>query len=522
MGRAYLNLGSMAAARDDLEEADDWYRKSLKLFEELDDHRLAATAHFGIGEVATQLGNYTAAEQSFTRALEGARQFKDLLNQANTLNGLGHVAYFRDDFAKSQEYYEQALIIHRSADNQQGVAESLINISKIYNALQNYRKAIDLANQGLELAQSIQHPESARDAVLALHESYQALGQYEQSLAYFKTYTAYGDSIMDIQSAKEIQQLQFERTLEQQETENDLLKAQATWQGEQVAMQKKVRNFLILGCLLLAVVTFLLFRSRMKERETNAEMALQRDALEEANRSKNKLFSVISHDLRSPLNSLQGLFSLLQDGHLSSTELQVMLPELTQRLNQTHSLLDNLLIWAKSQMQGIKSHPAIIDLVPVIENTVGLIDSQAKHKHIRIVVETPRTLEAYADLDMVMIVLRNLLTNAVKFTTEQGTIRITGEQSPDVIRISIQDTGIGISEEAQQLLFIDDTESTAGTRGEKGTGLGLLLSKDFVEKNGGKIWVESEMKLGSTFTFTVPTNKDTSRKKDCTEEASLL
>lgn len=530
MASAYLNLGSMAAARTDYDEATTYYHKALRLFETMENDQAVVKAHYGIGRVSMMLEDYTTAEQSYTLALRGANEYEDQAMRADILNDFGNLAYRRDDFTDALDYYQQSLTIQRDISSQRGIATSLVDIGELYNARGQYQTAIDFASDGLDLAQAEGALAVAQDAAYALHDAYLALGRNKQALTYFKTYTQYKDSLMSLQSAKEIQQLMFERTLEQQETENDLLKAKTEWQAEQVALQKKVRNFLILGCALLGGLAFLLLwginkikraNKMLNERNqkiastaenlihANTEISHQRDALEEANRSKNKLFSVISHDLRSPLNSLQGLFALLQDGHLSAEELRSLLPELTQQLGHTHSLLDNLLIWAKSQMQGIRSHPDGLDLIPLIHETVQLVASQAEHKRIRTEIDTPLELEGYADLDMVKIVLRNLLTNAIKFTSEQGTVRVVGYRKLDLLHIEIKDTGVGISEQDQKLLFVDDTASTTGTKGEKGTGLGLLLSKDFVEKNGGTIWVESQMNLGSTFTFTVPANAET-------------
>ncbi len=529
MSISYLNIGSVAGAQGEFDDALDYYENALRLFEDLNNRQGVAMAYYGMGKIAMESGDYPVAEKNYTIALKKVDAYGDQATKGSILDDFGTLARHQERFSEALDYYRQSLSIQREIGAQLGVATSLKNISEVHCDLDQYRKAVTFAHGALAQAQQLGALFVAQEAAQVLYTSYRALAQYERALSYFETYERYKDSLVNVQSTKEVQNIKLAQRLGEEEAENELLKAQTAWQAQQVRLQKTIRNFLIVGCLLLCFVAFLFLRARQKEKranillnrkneeirstaedltKANAEIVLQRDALEEANRSKNKLFSVISHDLRSPLNSLQGLFSLLQDGHLSVEELQELLPELSQRLGQTHSLLDNLLIWAKSQMAGIRAHPSLLNLSPLIYETQQLVASQAERKKISIMVDIPSPLEVYADLDMVLIVLRNLLTNAVKFTGEQGAIYVTGFREQDFVYVKIRDTGVGISEEDRQLLFVETQSSTTGTLGEKGTGLGLLLSKDFVEKNGGTISVESQINTGSTFTFTIPTNAD--------------
>ena len=525
MAIANLNIGSVAGAQAQYKEAICYYEIALRLFEDLNHRHGVAMTYYGIGKVAMESGDYAEAEKHYTIALQKIDAYGDQSTKANILNDFGKMAQSQRRFSEALDYYHESLSIQREIGARLGIATSLGNISDLYLNLDQHKKAITFAQDALTQAQQIRALLVAQNAARVLYASYRALTQYERALSYFETYEQFKDSLAHGRANKEVQNIRLEQALGEQQAENDLLKAQTEWQAQQVTLQKKIRDFLIVGCTLLCLAAFLFLWSRQKEKEANlllnkkneeiqstsedlikahAEIVLQRDALAEANQSKNKLFSVISHDMRSPLNSLQGLFALLQDGHLSVEELQQLLPELAQRLGQTHSLLDNLLIWARSQLEGIRTHPAALNLIPLIYETQQLVISQADHKQIRIEVDAPPSLEAYADLDMVMIVLRNLLTNAVKFTNERGTIRIVAFRQHDFVHIAIKDNGTGISEEDQRQLFAESTASTTGTQGEKGTGLGLLLSKDFVEKNGGTIFVESHLNVGSTFTFTVP------------------
>jgi len=241
-------------------------------------------------------------------------------------------------------------------------------------------------------------------------------------------------------------------------------------------------------------------RSRLQ----NEAMDEQRKALEEMNRVKDKMFSIIAHDFRSPLNTIQGVLNLLHLDVLSPEELRNMLPHLSQKVDHSISLLDNLLNWARTQMNGLKMNVIAFPLAPEIDETVGILSQLANQKSIRIEKDVDTECLVHADPDMIQMVIRNLLSNAIKFTMPGGIIRVSTEQQDNLIAISVSDNGVGMSEEVMEKLFTQTGYSTKGTSQEKGTGLGLALCGEFVRRNGGEIWVESVEGEGTTFYFTVP------------------
>ncbi len=244
--------------------------------------------------------------------------------------------------------------------------------------------------------------------------------------------------------------------------------------------------------------------------EKNEELGLkvtQRTAeLEESNATKDKLFSIISHDLRSPLNALKGMLSVLEVGILSEKELKSISKDIQKRLGNIDETLNNLLQWAGSQMNGATTHKEEIQLSNVIALKIDWFDFVSDHKDIQLINAVAETTKVYADINHLQIILRNLIANAFKFTPKNGVITVAANHgNDDFITISVADNGVGIAKEQVHKLFEKSTlYTTRGINNEKGTGLGLLLCKDFVEKNGGQIWVESEVGKGSTFYFTLP------------------
>lgn len=235
------------------------------------------------------------------------------------------------------------------------------------------------------------------------------------------------------------------------------------------------------------------------------EIQSQAERLQELNTTKDKLFSIIAHDLRGPLNSLQGIMSLLDPKILTSEDLANMKSNLSSRIESIASVMDNLLQWAKSQMKGERVKPETVKLDMVMQEMVKLFVPIAENKNVELVNNVSSGLQVFADINQLRAILRNLISNAIKFTPEQGNVRVSASGNQQSVTISISDTGVGMTpEQAAGLFSIATNVSTRGTAGETGVGLGLLLVKEFVDKNNGRVWVEPNNSRGTTFHVTLP------------------
>ena len=226
--------------------------------------------------------------------------------------------------------------------------------------------------------------------------------------------------------------------------------------------------------------------------------------LSELNQVKNKLFSVIAHDLKTPMYALRNVFLSMQHEKMPAKEIKQMLPSIVNEMNYTTSLMENLLQWAKTQMKNSSIRPEVIDIKTMTQEAMQILQLQATNKKIYLESRIDLPLYCYADREMVNLVLRNLLSNAIKFTPENGKVFIGAADKATFVEIFVQDTGIGMSSENMHQLFGDMYYTTKGTASENGTGLGLKLCKHFLEKNGGEIYVKSSPGEGSVFSFTLP------------------
>lgn len=235
----------------------------------------------------------------------------------------------------------------------------------------------------------------------------------------------------------------------------------------------------------------------------------QTAALTELDSLKNKLFSVIAHDLKSPIYALLNLFKYLKQHDVPADQIKELIPDVVSDLGYTTDLMDNLLQWARCQMQSDMVHLQELDITHMINGVVQLLQLQAQAKQIRIKQETEISLYVRADKDMVALVLRNLLSNAIKFTPEKGLVRIGAQAGQSFVEVFVKDSGVGISEEAMQKIKRNDYYTTKGTASESGTGLGLMLCREFLAKNSGQLHIESSPGKGSTFSFALPLYKTT-------------
>ncbi len=232
--------------------------------------------------------------------------------------------------------------------------------------------------------------------------------------------------------------------------------------------------------------------------------------LVEINAAKDKFFSIISHDLRSPLGGLMQILEILDESYesLEKEEKLQIISEASKTSKMVFTLMENLLEWSRIQTGKIPYEPKTIKLIPFINELESLYNQNLKNKQVTFQVNIEPEISVFADIKMTNTILRNLISNAIKFSNPGGSISVSSESSKDSITIKVKDTGVGIEEKYLDKLFKTDVNySTEGTAKEKGTGLGLVLCKELVEKQGGKIWVESKKNLGSTFYFTLPAGK---------------
>jgi two-component system, sensor histidine kinase and response regulator len=267
-------------------------------------------------------------------------------------------------------------------------------------------------------------------------------------------------------------------------------------------------------------VFVLLYSNWMKKKANallgvkNQRIQAQAQQLSNLNITKDKLFSIISHDVRGPLASLRGLINIICQGQMTQEEFIQNSVKLRQNLDSVQDDLDNLLHWSQSQLYGLQINAEEFQIRSVVNDKITLFREAAAKKDITIINDIREGLTAFADKNHFNLIIRNLMANAIKFNTHGGVIRIDEKTLDDYVEISVTDSGVGIPSRDMNKLFNAQIHfSNLGTDQEKGTGIGLLLTKEFIEKSGGSIWVTSEVGKGSTFTFTTKRTRSTKKEE---------
>ena len=245
-------------------------------------------------------------------------------------------------------------------------------------------------------------------------------------------------------------------------------------------------------------------QTNLEIQKQSNQLQQQAAELDQLNSLKNKLFSVISHDLKAPMYALRNLFDNMQNQDMPAEEIKSLIPEVKTDLNYTIGLMENLLHWAKSQMQSHSVRAQSVNVQDIIDDVVHVLHLQAEAKNIQIKNKATSPVYAWADMDMIHLVLRNLISNAIKFTPPGGHISVGACELASFAEVYVQDSGTGISSKELQKINSQEFYTTNGTAQEQGTGLGLMLCKEFLAKNDGHLRIESERGKGSIFSFTLP------------------
>ena len=510
------NIGLVHNEMDNVNEAISYFRQALKINQTIRDTESMAVNYDYLGATYSRmkmpdssLVNYRKALYYFKKIRKEDRYAVALSNMAwilpnypDSLNKA--IGYFNKAWEKFQElgwvYYEPNI--------QFGIANILSKQGKLEESISAYKKSIQLANQ------------FKREFFLkkqlyqGLSEVYQKKGDYKNALENQILCSKYNDSITEKQKFDQITAL--EKQYETEKKQNEIMRLQATHDLMNMQLQKnkqlKILGF-ITASLLLIFVLFILVRyfdkiklNRLLEHK-NHKIEQSENELRVLNAAKNKFFSILAHDLKNPFHTVMGYSYLLSNDYEQFTEEErrKFATDINHSSNNIFRLLENLLEWSKSQTGRLVFTPRDIEFKRILENSVGVLRSVANQKNIRIESDFDDDLILFADPQMIETVLRNLINNAIKFTPENGLIEITANRVDDQITICVKDTGTGISEEdAVNLFRIDSTVKRKGTNNEDGSGLGLVLCKEFVRKNNGNIWLNSTPGNGSSFFFTVP------------------
>jgi len=558
MGNAYYLLG-------DYKEGLDYYISSLTLYEKLNDSAEIGRLHNNMGAIHLHSENYDHALEQFTIALKIEEHRNDSDMIAAILNNIGAVHHAKKEYSEAFNYFMASYEIRKNLGNENQIAVSLNNLGEVSNSSNKYDEALDYYNQSLQISerfddknmiattqanigdiyfkmgryrQSEKYLTSSLDLAIAVNnnqvkqEVYRILsrtkemqGDYKESLKYYKLFGEVSDTINSEEKQAKIAELQikynaeaFQKQIDRTKKENEL--------NRRLLARQKIIIFSLIIILFLTFLTIyitykqnllkkninkLLTEKNLKLEETNKKLQESEQHLKELNATKDKFFSIIGHDLRNPLNALLGFSELISSNSEDYTpeEIRNYNKIINESAKNIYQLIENLLEWSMTQSGNIEFNPQELPLKQIIPEIIEIHNIHAGKKNISISTDIPEGLTVFAERNLLSTIIRNLLSNAIKFTPAGGQINIRSIHEDGFVKISVIDTGTGMSEEQVSRLFqLEQFTQLTGSMEEKGTGLGLILCKEFVDMHGGTIQVESEPGKGTTFSFTLPDRKN--------------
>lgn len=509
-----VNAGNTLGEIAENYRANKDYSKALEYNILATEAHQKAGNHEGIGTILNNtavtyenLNQYARALEYQEKAIENYKLRGDESSLAVGYNNLGKLYLIMGEYDEALSYFNLSLEIKERTGNKPGIPHTLQNMANVYAKLSDFKKAEYYAKKGLQLTREIKDRNKEIGILLTLSNIYEQFGFHKHGLEYANSYIELQDSIYNESKATIIADLDTRYQTSKKEAENKVLQAQSEKQVAEIKQKKQWVLLIGIGSAVLVLFFIALYRSYNQKNKINEQLITQKIELEQLNKTKDRFFGIIAHDLRNPVVSFQGISKLIQSyvkkGKIDRIEgLSHKISHSVENLNR---LLDNLLSWASSQTGTLPYHPEPLDVTQVLEETFSLFAEAASSKQINLVNKIEGEPVVYADKNGVSTIFRNLISNALKFTPEGGEISVSASVEEQQINLTVADNGIGMDQTRIRSLFeLSQNESVDGTHGEKGSGLGLLLCKEFAELNKGKIWVQSKLNVGTQFHLTLP------------------
>jgi len=558
MARALGNSGWIYYRRGDFARALEDSYEGLKLSEITGDEEELARALNNIGAVYFEQRQFISSIVQFKLALETSQNLRDTASMVRSLNNIAYASLHAGlNLDSAMAVNQKALLLSEKINNnylisfcyrvrgeiyevrgqhQQALADYqethryglLSNLSsikvatahrigRVLFALNKVDDAQRVLLENVKEAQALGYRDELEKSYKLLAQVYERKNNPRLAYHYLNMHLVLHDSLFNEQNTAKLASLKSKFEADIKQTQIELLTKESALKQEEI-MRQRLQLYAVIGgwsfvCII--AVTLLISFQRAKRAKTKLEyqkeeLARKNRVIEEKsaelarlNTTKDKLFSIIGHDFRSPLQSLKGMLDLISRGNLTQTEFNLYSRELKNKIDIVYMNLNNLLNWSVMQLQGIQTKPVTLKIKDVADEIVHMYKEASQQKGIFLCNNIPDEVSAFADRDHTHLIIRNLVGNAVKFTSS-GTITLSAYCTEDFVAVNVEDSGIGIAKEDVDKLFNNQSLWTSkGTNNEKGLGLGLHLCKEFIEKNYGELSVKSTIGIGTTFTFTL-------------------
>jgi signal transduction histidine kinase len=520
-----LQIAAFDVSEGKMEEGIKLYNQCLDAFIKMGMVKDVANTKNSLGLIEIKKNNYSKAELLFKEALQLSLTLKFVYGQKKSFYNLGLLARAKKDTAIARSYFENSLSLDNLLKDNYGMALNQIQMVQLLLEQQKTIEAISMAKIAYENANKIHAYNLMITSITILKDAYKAKNDLPNTNAWqdslINTLKLKGDN--EVEYANSFIELVKDNSYQKLNAKTEIEKANKRATDQLVIIS--VGSFLLVILALLMILAFVSYRKQMllsrrlfKQNTIIEENASSLDRLnkeinsknlllEEDNRTKDKLLSIISHDLRNPITNTQTILSLINKGALSQEESKVLLEQLETQYINTTGLLDNLLGWLKSQITGKELERSDINIHDLMNGMHLEQKIPLMRKRIKFINITQNDVTIRAEKEMIKIIFRNLITNAIKFTPLDGRIEISFREDDQFDFVMIRDTGIGMSDDVLAKVNAQKYFTRTGTLQEKGSGFGLILCRDLLQKQGGNLLIESAKGEGSLFTVQLPKAK---------------
>lgn len=535
VNQCLINIGSIYNDRREYQLANTYYNQALKSYTAIKDTAGIGYALFAVGDSYAQLGQNEKGMECLNRSLAIRTKLDDQNGIAMVKKAMGRAYRKAKRYGPAISNLNEALKIVKGLDEQYEELAILLDLCDVYLDVPDYNKVEDYAMQGIKIGKAIDSKSGVADCYLRLVTVYKSRHDISKAFSAQSEMIAIQDSLQYEKSLKDVTLIEINRMRSENASlakDNHIITTKNT---SILTKLNQYANTIVFTSLVLVLAIFLLivlYRRNAEKQASNKQLVVQQQEiatinkelallneelntqmelvneqnieLERLNDIKTKFFSIISHDLRGPLATLQTLLSVYHEGVIGKKEFNSLLMKLEDTIISTGTFLDNLLEWSKSQLEGIVIKPVIFNISECILENVRLYETKIGLKSLKVINLATEPVMAYTDRNMINLVIRNLLSNSIKFCNPGDEIKLNAEVEDNRVIVSIADTGPGISEaNADKLFNLEHTLST-GTHGEKGNNLGLILCQDMVLQNNGKIWFDTKEGEGTVFWVELP------------------
>jgi signal transduction histidine kinase len=512
--KALMNIGTVHDCLGNLPMSLSYYNKALKIFKQINNESGVADCELNMAILLIKQKKFEPACEKLISAAGIYEKTGNISNLAAAYLNLGLAYKKMKNFSLAIDYHERAYEIWKKADARYYICYYNLNMGEMMLDMKKPDDAYKYLLEAEKIAKTLYSKDLLARSYEFLSDYNAAKKNYSDAYTYLNKSKQINDSILNAETTEKVNQIQYHYEIAQREADNQKLVKQNL--NKELQLSKQNFALYILSAILLFIavlVIFLVNQNRIKRKANlqleakNQLIETQKDELIKLNASKDKFLSILAHDIRNPLSSIFGISDMLVSDYYKLTENEKLV--FTQDIHtlsvNLFEIINTLLTWSTSQSGMITYRPKTFLFNELCQKSINTLQTVAKQKDIKLVTNEADDFSVYADENMIYSVLQNLLNNAIKFSYSGAEIRIETRCVNGFAEISVIDKGMGLSPENQSRLFqYDQHVLSKGTAGESGSGLGLILCKDFVEKNGGTIRVESELTKGSTFVFTIP------------------